>query len=139
MSDSQILINTSRYVEMADVDSAKIIYYASPLRWHESLVTQWMRISGHALSSIINSDAATACVEVTTKFFEPLLLDNKIDITLYVDNIGNSSFILRSCVYSSTKKCVEVRAVDVWTQLSDVGPTGARPLPNWLREMLQSQ
>jgi acyl-CoA thioesterase FadM len=90
------------------------------------------------LSKIIASDAATACVEVNVRFFQPLLLDDKIDVKLFVDHVGTSSFILRSSMdKSAVEKCAEVRAIYVWTELSDVGPTGAKPLPIWLRKMLE--
>ena len=124
---------------MGDVDAARIIYYVSPLRWHEALFTEWLRVVGHPLSDILASGAATPCVEATIKYMAPLLLDDHIELTLYVDHIGNSSFVLRSSVDKPSRvNCVEVRAVYVWAEFGQSGPTGAKQLPDWLRGSFQS-
>ena len=38
---------------MADVDAAGIIYYASPLRWAEVLLGDWLEQSGHSIAAML--------------------------------------------------------------------------------------
>lgn len=38
-----MLIERTWRVTMADVDAAGIIYYASPMRWSEGLLGDWLR------------------------------------------------------------------------------------------------
>jgi YbgC/YbaW family acyl-CoA thioester hydrolase len=139
MTDSPVLLRATRHVDMGDVDAARIIYYVSPLRWHEALFTEWLRMVDHPLSDILASGAATPCVEATIKYMAPLLLDDELSLTLHVDHIGQSSFVLRSRIDKPSRgNCVEVRAAYAWAEFGDKGPTGAKPLPDWLRGSLEA-
>ena len=62
-----MLIERSWRVTMADVDAAGIIYYASPLRWAEVLLGDWLEQSGHSIAAMLGAGEATPVVGESTE------------------------------------------------------------------------
>ena len=57
-----MLIERSWRVTMADVDAAGIIYYASPLRWAEVLLGDWLEQTGHSIATMLGGNEAIPVV-----------------------------------------------------------------------------
>ena len=133
-------------VTMADVDAAGILYYASPLRWAEMLLGDWLERSGHSLSSMFAVGEATPAVGLTVRYRSPLSLDDHCALRLSVTRVGKTSFTVRCAVWGTRdgqgeeRLAVEVDSTHTYVSLARRPGGGAelakQPLPAWLRQAL---
>jgi acyl-CoA thioesterase FadM len=139
----RVLAHRRYRVAMRDVDSAGIIYFPSPLAWHEGMYTSWMAVIGHPLSALLRRGQATATVASEARYLRPLALDDVVELELSAARLGTTSFTLRTVACDSTDRpAVDVLTTHVWTVLRD--PAGrpdetalrAENLPDWLRDAL---
>lgn len=138
-----MLIERSWRVTMADVDAAGIIYYASPLRWAEVLLGDWLEQSGHSIAAMLGAGEATPVVGVEVRYRAPLGLDDHLRLGLSAQRIGNTSFTTRCDVWGPR---AEQPAVEVVVTHAFGGYAPPRPgqgavvskqaLPPWLRKAL---
>jgi YbgC/YbaW family acyl-CoA thioester hydrolase len=138
-----VLIERSWRVTMADVDAAGIIYYASPLRWAEVLLGDWLEQSGHSIAAMLGGNEAIPVVGVEVRYRAPLSLDDHLRLGLSAQRIGNTSFTTRCDVWGPR---TEQPAVEVVVTHAFGGYAPPRPgqgavvskqaLPPWLRKAL---
>ena len=138
-----MLIERSWRVTMADVDAAGIIYYASPLRWAEVLLGDWLEQSGHSIAAMLGAGEATPVVGVEVRYRAPLGLDDHLRLGLSAQRIGHTSFTTRCDVWGPR---AEQPAVEVVVTHTFGGYAPPRPgqgavvskqaLPPWLRKAL---
>ena len=138
-----MLIERSWRVTMADVDAAGIIYYASPLRWAEVLLGDWLEQSGHSISAMLGAGEATPVVGVEVRYRAPLGLDDHLRLRLSAQRIGNTSFTTRCDVWGPRAEhpAVEVAVTHAFGGFAPPRPgQGAevtkQTLPPWLRKAL---
>lgn len=139
-----MLIEQSARVTMADVDAAGIIYYASPLRWAEALLGDWLEQSGHTISAMLGAGEAIPVVHAEVRYQAPLGLDDHCRLGLSAERIGRTSFTVRCDVRGprADRAAVQVLATHAYARFSKPRPGAAaeiapRPLPPWLREALE--
>lgn len=139
-----MLIDGRWRVTMADVDAAGIIYYATPLRWAEVLLGDWLEELGHPISSMLASQVATPCVGVKVHYRSLLSLDDHCRLQLSTERIGTTSFTVRCDVRGPRHEQVAVETVATHAYVTYSHPTSAnglsakkQPLPPWLRKGLQ--
>ena len=138
-----MLIERSWRVTMADVDAAGIIYYASPLRWAEVLLGDWLEQSGHSIAVMLGGNEAIPVVGLEVRYRAPLGLDDHLRLGLSAQRIGNTSFTTRCDVWGPR---TEQPAVEVVVTHAFGGYAPPRPgqsavvskhaLPPWLRKAL---
>ena len=138
-----MLIERSWRVTMAEVDAAGIIYYASPLRWAEVLLGDWLEQSGHSIAAMLGGNEAIPVVGVEVRYRAPLGLDDHLRLGLSAQRIGNTSFTTRCDVWGPR---TEQPAVEVVVTHAFGGYAPPRPgqgavvskqaLPPWLRKAL---
>lgn len=140
-----VLIKGSWRVTMADVDAAGIIYYASPLRWTEVLLGDWLEQLGHPISSMISAKEATPVVGVNVNYRSMLGLDDHCRLELSAAKIGASSFTLQCAVWgpSTDEVAVETLVTHAYVSYCRPGPGGRaaaerQSLPTWLRGALEA-
>jgi YbgC/YbaW family acyl-CoA thioester hydrolase len=140
-NDPPVVLQQADYtVRMADVDAASVIYYASPLRWQEMLVSEWFIRSGHRLSDQIAQRTGCPVVEVRVTYLRPLRLDDPLTLQLTVEHIGRTSFGLSTLGRTPEGDlAVQVHTVNVWTATTATGEVGPMPLPAWLQAELTGQ
>jgi YbgC/YbaW family acyl-CoA thioester hydrolase len=138
-----VLIKRSWRVTMADVDAAGIIYYASPLRWAEVLLGDWLEQSGHSITGMLDENEAIPVVGVEVRYRAPLGLDDHLRLRLSAQRIGTTSFTTRCDVWCPRAEhpAVEVAVTHAFGGYAPPRPgQGAvitkQPLPPWLREAL---
>lgn len=140
-----MLIERDWRVTMADVDAAGILYYASPLRWMEMLIGEWLERSGHAISAMLRAGEAIPVVGAEARYRSPLILDDHCRLGLSVLRIGTSSFTVR-CAATGPRggeAAVEVDVTHAFASHAAPQPGGGvamakQPLPPWLRQALEA-
>jgi YbgC/YbaW family acyl-CoA thioester hydrolase len=139
-----VLIERSWRVTMADVDAAGIIYYASPLRWAEMLLGDWLDQAEHSLATMLGAGEAIPVVGVEVRYRAPLGLDDHLRLRLSAQRAGTTSFTTRCDVWGPRGE--EDPAVEVAVTHAFVGYAPPRAgqravvtkqdLPPWLRNAL---
>jgi YbgC/YbaW family acyl-CoA thioester hydrolase len=140
-----VLIERHWRVTMADVDAAGIIYYASPLRWAEVLLGDWLEQAGHPISAMLAAGQATPVVGVQVRYRSPLSLDDHCRLGLFTQRIGTTSFTTRCDVRGpgSGRTAVEIEVTHAFGAYSRPRPGDRaviekQPLPPWLRKALEA-
>ena len=138
-----MLIERSWRVTMADVDAAGIIYYASPLRWAEVLLGDWLDQSGHSIAAMLGGNEAIPVVGVEVRYRAPLGLDDHLRLGLSAQRIGNTSFTTRCDVWGPRAEHPAVEVVVTHTFGGYAPPRAGQgavvskqALPPWLRKAL---
>jgi YbgC/YbaW family acyl-CoA thioester hydrolase len=138
-----VLIERSWRVTMADVDAAGIIYYASPLRWAEMLLGDWLDQSGHSIAAMLDTGEAVPVVGVEVRYRAPLGLDDHLRLGLSPQRIGTTSFTTRCDAWGprAGHSAVEVVVTHAFVSYAPPRPgQGAvvtkQSLPPWLRKAL---
>lgn len=138
-----MLIDGRWRVTMADVDGAGIIYYASPLRWAEVLLSEWLDRLGHPISAMLAAGEATPVVGVKVRYRSLLSLDDRCRLQLATHRIGTTSFATRCEVFgpSEMRPAVDLAVTHAYVEYAHPCSGGRasaekRPLPRWLRDGL---
>jgi YbgC/YbaW family acyl-CoA thioester hydrolase len=138
-----VLIERSWRVTMADVDAAGIIYYASPLRWAEVLLGDWLEQTGHSIAAMLGGNEAIPVVGVEVRYRAPLSLDDHLRLRLSAQRIGTTSFTTRCDVWGprTGPPAVEVAVTHAFggyapPRSGQGAVVSKQPLPPWLRKAL---
>lgn len=141
-----MLIERSWRVTMADVDAAGIIYYASPLRWAEMLLGDWLDQWGHSIAAMLDTGEAVPVVGVEVRYRAPLGLDDHLRLGLSSQRIGTTSFTTRCDAWGprAGHPAVEVVVTHAFVSYAPPRPgQGAvvtkQSLPPWLRKALAAE
>ena len=129
---------------MADVDAAGIIYYASPLRWAEVLLGDWLEQAGHGIAAMLGRNEAIPVVGVEVRYRAPLSLDDHLRLRLSAQRVGTTSFTTRCDVWGPRGEEDPAVEVAVTHTFGGYAPPRAgqgavvtkRALPPWLRDAL---
>lgn len=138
-----MLIERQWRVTMADVDAAGILYYASPLRWTEALLGDWLDRSGRSISSMLAANEATPAVGVRVRYLAPLGLDDHCRLCLSAQRIGKTSFTIRCTAWApgDERVAVEVEVTHAFVSYARQPGGGValakQALPPWLRQALE--
>jgi YbgC/YbaW family acyl-CoA thioester hydrolase len=131
-----VLARARQRIAMADVDAARVIYYAAPYRWHEALFTGWLAQVGHPLGAMLESGVSCPCVRSGATYHRPLQLDDLVDLELVADRVGRTSMVLRTDVRTTGGElAVQVTNTLVWTERRPDGSEGAVTVPTWMRDV----
>jgi YbgC/YbaW family acyl-CoA thioester hydrolase len=129
-----VLARARQRVAMADVDAARVIYYATPYRWHEALFTGWLAEVGHPLGLMLEGGLSCPCVRSGATYHRPLQLDDLVDLQLVAERVSRTSMVLRTDVRTSDGElAVQVTNTLVWTELGTDGSVAAVAVPTWMR------
>ena len=139
-----MLTRRSWRVTMADVDAAGIIYYASPLRWAEVLLGDWLEQAGHSISAMLGGGEAIPVVGVEVRYRAPLSLDDHLRLRLSAQRVGTTSFTTRCDVWGPRGEADPAVEVAVTHAFGGYAPPRAgqgavvtkQALPPWLRDAL---
>jgi len=94
MSNQRFTIE--EHVRWSDIDRAGIIYYGQFLRFFEIAETELFRAVGLPYSEIFDRlDIWLPRVQIHFDFRKPLVLDDLIEVSAYVERFGTKSLTLR--------------------------------------------
>lgn len=125
-------------VALAEVDAARVIFYATPYIWHASMLGEWFAQLGNPIGKLIDDGSSPPCVSSAAYYLLPVRLDDLVELTLYSKEVGRTSFSLSTDVSLQGRRAVFVESKHVW--ITPRRPGGREPaeLPDWLRKALQS-
>jgi YbgC/YbaW family acyl-CoA thioester hydrolase len=128
-----------RRIAMADVDSAQILYFASPYRWLEAQFTEFLADNGHPLSGLLAQGLGMPIVKSGCEYLSPLSLDDVVEQQLIAEHIGRTSFSIRCDIGRLPDVAVRVTGTYVWSEREGDQRTGRyrpAPVPDWLRSAI---
>ena len=130
------LARMSMRVAQADVDGARIIYFAAPFTWSERLYSSWMAESVRPLLDLFTEGHGTPIVTTGAEYRSSLKQDELIEVELYAERVGNTSFTLRTDIFKPGEPpAISVRTTHVYVFGLDTEMVPS-PVPEWLREAL---
>jgi YbgC/YbaW family acyl-CoA thioester hydrolase len=84
------------HVRWSDIDRAGIIYYGQFLRFFEIAETELFRAAGLPYSAVFDRlNVWLPRVQIHFDFRKPLVLDDLIEVSVYVSRLGHKSLTLR--------------------------------------------
>jgi acyl-CoA thioester hydrolase len=120
-------------VRYAETDAAGVVYYGHYLTYFEVVRVELLRALGCPINEVETRGLQLPVVEARLKYLRPARLDDLLEVSLTVENVGPASFAFD----------YEVRREDGlllatgWTRLAvcerDTGR--AVSMPGWLREL----
>jgi acyl-CoA thioesterase FadM len=128
---------------MGDVDAAGILYFPAAYRWQEELFTGWLKDTGHAISEMLEGDAACPCVASAATYPAPIAVDDELWLSLHPTRIGTTSFGIAATArrIDDGTPVLHVGSWHVWSTFAGTGRSRSltsAPLPEWLRNALES-
>ena len=119
-----------------DTDAGGVVYYANYLKFFERCRTEWMRSLGHDQSQLARDHAILFVVKsVNAEYLRPARLDDTLTVGLKVEKLGRAQVVFRQHVRRGEEELVSgtVQIVCV-----DAEQMKATPIPDWLRQKLES-
>lgn len=83
------------HVVMADVDMAQVLYYGTPLRWAERILSRWRREVGLSVSEMLRSGQGSPVVETRVTYLRPLRMDEEVEGLLWLSARGQRAYTMR--------------------------------------------
>jgi acyl-CoA thioester hydrolase len=78
-----------------DTDAGSIVYYANYLKFFERARSEWLRQLGVEQGSLLESEGCMFVVsEIKTKFHRPARIDDLLQVSVSVQQIGHASISL---------------------------------------------
>lgn len=130
----KLLAQRDYRLALADVDAARVVYFASVFRWHESSFTGWLADLGHPLGAILAGGYGLPVVSASADYRIPIGLDSAVRLDLFAGKVGRSSCEFVTEIRSEGGDSVgQVRTIHPWVRFGSDGGLVAEPLPDWLR------
>ena len=117
-----------------DTDASGRIHYSALFRHVEAAEMEFFRFIGRPFSGMGRDDLKYPRVRVEADYKAPLVCDDLMDIHVWVDRIGRSSYTM---AYSIRKGHVEAASAKLVIVCMSVKTQSAHPLPAELVEKLQ--
>jgi acyl-CoA thioester hydrolase len=78
-----------------DTDAGGVVFYANYLKFFERARTEWLRAAGVQQQALRDGTGAMFVVaEVQTSYLAPARLDDEIEVTVAVNELGAASMVL---------------------------------------------
>jgi acyl-CoA thioester hydrolase len=78
-----------------DTDAGGVVFYANYLKFFERARTEWLRAAGVQQQALRDATGAMFVVaEVQTSYLAPARLDDEIEVTVAVNELGAASMVL---------------------------------------------
>lgn len=118
----------SEYVRWSDIDLAGIICYGAYVRFFEIAESELFRSLGLPFSELFeNLDFWLPRAQLHFEFRTPALLDDRLDLEMWVSKIGNSS--LRLEFQARKNNATRDLTAEAYAVLVAVGRKDLRPIP----------
>ncbi len=116
------------FVRWGDVDLAGIICYGAYVRFFEIAETELFRAVGYPYSHLFERfDFWLPRAALHFEFRKPALLDDRLDVEIWVSHVGNSSLRLQFEVHKNDPQ--RVVTADGYAVLVAVARRDLRPIP----------
>ena len=125
-----------------DTDAGGIVYYANYLKFFERSRSEWMRHLGVEQGALLAKDGCMFVVsEAAAKYHRPARIDDLLDITIHIKQIGQASITLLQTAWIQSKHgsdAAPVMACQGTVRLASVRQLDMRPskIPQHIAELL---
>ena len=119
-------------VYFQDTDAGGVVYHANYLNFMERARTEWLRTYGHSNSGLMKEFGMVFVMRsIKLDYLKPALLDDLLDVTAQIKDIGRSRISLLQTVLRGTELLTEAEIHLVCVSLESFKPV---PVPEVLRE-----
>ena len=119
-------------VYFQDTDAGGVVYHANYLNFMERARTEWLRTYGHSNSGLMKEFGMVFVMRsVKLDYLKPALLDDLLEVTAQIKDIGRSRISLLQTVLRGTELLTEAEIHLVCVSLESFKPV---PVPEVLRE-----
>ncbi|MDD2915286.1 MAG: tol-pal system-associated acyl-CoA thioesterase [Gallionella sp.] len=122
MSKSKIFSLPIR-VYFQDTDAGGVVYHASYVNFMERARTEWLRTHGYSNAGLMKEFSAVFVVRsLKLDYFKPALLDDFLDVTAQIKDIGRSRISLLQSVRRGDEVLTEAEVHLVFVALEGFKP-----------------
>jgi acyl-CoA thioester hydrolase len=119
-------------VYFQDTDAGGVVYHANYLNFMERARTEWLRTYGHSNSGLMKEFGMVFVMRsVKLDYLKPALLDDLLEVTAQIKDIGRSRISLLQTVRRGDELLTEAEIHLVCVSLESFKPV---PVPEVLRE-----
>lgn len=119
-------------VYFQDTDAGGVVYHANYLNFMERARTEWLRTYGHSNSGLMKEFGMVFVMRsVKLDYLKPALLDDLLEVTAQIKDIGRSRISLLQTVLRGAELLTEAEVHLVCVSLESFKPV---PVPEVLRE-----
>ncbi|MFO7580721.1 tol-pal system-associated acyl-CoA thioesterase [Nitrosomonas halophila] len=112
-----------------DTDTGGVVYHASYLNFMERARYEWLRELGFGVDAMIQSHRTIFLIRsLNIEYFKPAVLDDLLNVTVQVAEVGRSRIALRQQVMREQGTLVSAMVHVVCVGMDTFKPTGL-PLP----------
>jgi len=110
-------------VYFQDTDAGGVVYHASYVNFMERARTEWLRTYGYSNAGLMKEFGAVFVVRsLKLDYFKPALLDDLLDVTAQVKDIGRSRIALLQSVRRGAEVLTEAEVHLVCVALESFKP-----------------
>jgi acyl-CoA thioester hydrolase len=119
-------------VYFQDTDAGGVVYHADYLNFMERSRTEWLRAHGYSNADLMKEFGVVFVVRsMKLDYLKPALLDNALDVTVQIKDIGRSRITLLQSVRRGTEVLTEAEVHMVCVSLENFKPVS---VPEILRK-----
>lgn len=134
MSDAKVFVLPVR-VYFHDTDAGGVVYHGSYVNFMERARTEWLRTFGYSNAGLMKEFGAVFVVRsMKIDYLKPALLDDQLDVTAQVRDIGRSRITLLQSVRRGEELLTEAEVHLVYVSLENFKPVS---VPEVLRTQLK--
>lgn len=122
-------------VYFQDTDAGGVVYHASYLNFMERARTEWLRAHGYSNAGLMKEFGLVFVVRsMKLDYLKPALLDDSLDVTAQIKDIGRSRLTLLQTVLRGEELLTEAEVHLVCVSLASFKPAS---VPEVLRTQLE--
>ena len=124
MSDPATIFSLPVRVYFQDTDAGGVVYHGSYVNFLERARTEWLRADcGYSNAALMQEFGAVFVVRsMKIDYLKPALLDDLLDVTAQIKDIGRSSITLPQTVRRGTEILTEAEVLLVCVSLKTFKP-----------------
>jgi acyl-CoA thioester hydrolase len=123
-------------VYFQDTDAGGVVYHANYLNFMERARTEWLRTYGHSNAGLMKEFGMVFVMRsVKLDYLKPALLDDVLDVTAQIKDIGRSRLTLLQTVRRGDELLTEAEVHLVCVSLESFKPVS---VPEILRKQLKN-
>ncbi|MGA7595016.1 MAG: tol-pal system-associated acyl-CoA thioesterase [Gallionella sp.] len=123
-------------VYFQDTDAGGVVYHANYLNFMERARTEWLRTYGHSNAGLMKDFGMVFVMRsVKLDYLKPALLDDALDVTAQIKDIGRSRLTLLQTVCRGDELLTEAEVHLVCVSLENFKPVS---VPEILRNQLKN-
>jgi 4-hydroxybenzoyl-CoA thioesterase len=135
--------NTTKLeIQFGDCDPAGIVYYPNYFKFCDNATAQLISaaLGMHKRAWLAEfASAGIPMVDTGARFLKPNRFGDIVDIRSEIAELGRSSFSVIHTISRDGEPTVETREMRVWTVRDDKGGITSAPLPDRVRQALETE